>query len=921
MPSLISVITDSANRLTKHFSINPEGVLIKTAAEHLVNGHIETLPLDAKRLAALIPTLTQNQCLCLGQLEDFSQIQPLKCNSNANGAATRSKEFLDFRTMANWLLLDFDNTGLTPEQAIEVLTGIDPQFENASIVICPSSSSYLYQEDGTEIFGSGNFHLWAELHGDPAEYGMLLFNRLILKGYGFPKVTASGTIVIATIIDRSVLSPEREIFSADPVLGNGLVSKRLEHIAYQEGVPIKQDLFPVLDLDEETELRSIFLELREQAAPESAKKRAAYDDKRAEKKAIVNGTQKIHELAALTRTDVHYDKQGRPIMELTSDETIYDNEGQQIFVRDLLLNPEDGRKLPDPIEPFVRGDEARGQVGRGVATVLGNIIYSHNHAGCIFILRWQAADLIEWLSNPNNSIEEKKFVWRSIATNAQELCSATSDADLGEIADAFKTALGNLPGSGVGKDKKAVQKKLVIPKPSQDAEDPVLLKLNATYGIANMSGKAVVLYETWKKDLNLFETEVSNPFQMDLIHQGQQVKYNGQSVSAFKYWCFQAERNQYDGIVFLPDAKTIRKPGRLPVMPQGGTYNLWLGYICDFDKAVYPERILNHLKEVWCSGDEEEYEYVLNWFAYLYQKPGSVSTTALVLQSVPGTGKNLWIDGVIVKSLGIHALSTANRDDLTGRFNKQMGINVFTFANEATYAGEKADRSVLKNLMTDEFRNIELKGIDKARARNCTSLIFASNYSWVMALEANDRRLFYLTVSSARVGDKAYFDALAHEIENGGRDGFVKLMLERDISKFNIAKIPQTSNIQRMVDFLRTAHPVVRLIYSLADVDEDVGMYAEHAAYSRLRQWKTGEIDDLYLTRDQLFDLFRIYADRFQLNRNFEDIPAMVRELEVGGVLAMAGQKDKPMWRGKVGGKSVLHFKSVEECRKLLVGR
>ena len=920
MSSPVSIITDVSNRLTKNFSLDADGKLIKTAAEHLVSGTIETRFLDAQGLKELIPNLSQTQCLCLGQLKDFSQPQPLKCNVNANGAATRSKAFLDFRTDQSWLLLDFDNTGLTPEQAIEILITIDPQFSTADLVVCPSSSSYLYGADGTEYYGPGNYHIWAALRGNPAEYGMLLFNRLVLKDHGFPKVTASGTIIIGTIIDRSVLSPEREIFSANPVLSPGLISKRLENIAYQEGQPIEQSKLAPLNPEEEIELRELFVALREMAVEESKQKRKLYDKKRAQKRAQVNGTTEQMEMASINNAPVYYDKQGRPILELTSDEVIYDNSGKEVFVREFLLDPRDGEKLPDPIEPFVRGDESKGMVGKGVATALGNIIYSHHHGGIIFLLRWSAADLIEFLLDPTSSIDQRKFVWKMISTNGQELSASTTDSEMSEVADAFKHALGNIPGAGVGKEKKLIQKKVTAPSPPAELEDPLLLKFNSKYGIADMSGKAVVLYQKWRKDLNIFDTEVSNPYQQDLMHKGDQVQSKGQYVSAFKYWETQPERNQFTGVCFEPDPTLIRKPGVLPVIQQGGEYNMWMGYIADFEKAKEPTLILKHLEEVWCGGNKEEYEYVLNWFAFLYQNPGKVSTTALVLQSVPGTGKNLWIDGVIVKSFGIHALSTANRDDLTGRFNKHLGLNCFLFSNESTYAGEKADRSMLKSLLTDEFRNIEPKGVDKIRARNCSSAIFASNYSWVVALESNDRRFFYLSVSSHKVGDKGYFKALADEIEGGGRDGFVKLMLERDISDFDITKIPQVQNTQRTTDFLRTAHAAIRMIYALVDVDEDLDVFVEHVAFKRIKEWKY-EDRDLYLSRDQLFELFRIYVDRYQLNRQYEDTQAVIRELEVANVLALEGKSDRALWRDRVNGKSVIRFLPVKGCRQLLQGR
>ena len=150
--SLISLITDNKSYLTKIFRLDENGKLTKTPAGHVTEGTIETRDLNVSQLAELIPTLSQNTCLCLGALEDYSQPQPLSCNKMAmSGTATRTKKYLDFRSDSAFCLLDFDDSGLTPDEAIEVISGIDPQLKTAAICMVPSSSSYIFKEDGTEI--------------------------------------------------------------------------------------------------------------------------------------------------------------------------------------------------------------------------------------------------------------------------------------------------------------------------------------------------------------------------------------------------------------------------------------------------------------------------------------------------------------------------------------------------------------------------------------------------------------------------------------------------------------------------------------------------------------------------------------------------------------------------------------------------
>ena len=166
----ISVITDEANSLTKYFKLDDAGKLSKTAPGHLVKGDIEAFDLNIGQLIDLIKGLQQNQCLCLGVL-DTPEKQGIVCKKMAkNGQPTRSKEFLNFFPGSSFLLLDFDDSGKTPEEALGILAQIDPQFVDCGIAVIPSSSSYLYNGD-KEVVGVGNFHMFIELNGsrDPNE--------------------------------------------------------------------------------------------------------------------------------------------------------------------------------------------------------------------------------------------------------------------------------------------------------------------------------------------------------------------------------------------------------------------------------------------------------------------------------------------------------------------------------------------------------------------------------------------------------------------------------------------------------------------------------------------------------------------------------------------------------------------------------
>lgn len=916
----ISVITDNQYKLVKEFKIK-DGVLDKRAPGHLVEGTIETFDVDAEGLVDLVKGLNQHQCLCLGSLDTPEQ-QPLYCGKTAPpGAPTRSKEFLDFPPEA-WMLLDFDESGKTPEEAIDILAEIDPQFKTCGLAVIPSSSSYLYV-DGKELVGAGNYHIYVPISGNrtPGEYGEILFDRLILQGYVTPVITKAGSIVIKSLFDRSVLSPEREIFAADPVCHSPLESRRLTHAEWQVGPDLDADAIDDLDADEQMNLRLQLKEIRETLHEKSVKQRQKYYKDCAVKRAAqIGNTTYLKELPNIHETDIHYDKKGRPILELMSNEFIMGEDGNYFQVKKLLLSPEDGTKLPDPIEPFKRGDEKRGIPGKGVATVLGSMIYSHHHCGMIYLLKWTIEDLMELFTEGEHG--DRTFVWKQLSSGKQELSSTTTEGELSELSDAIKGSIGKVKGVYAGKEKKYVLSRLKVNSIPEMAEVDKVLEMNAKYGVVNMGGKATIISENWNRSVGVFDVMFTMPTSLDVLTKNIHMKLPGMSmpVSLYKYWEQHPERRTFDSIVFEPNAKIYRAPGKMRALPSTNSYNMFQGYIYEPSKAKNCNLILDHIKEVWCSNDETEYNYVIGWLAFMFQHPEKLNGTSLVLQSVPGAGKGIIIENCIVKVLGIHAISTSNPEDLVGRFNVQLGMNIFFYANEMSYTAQTSVKSMLKTLVETESRWIEAKNVNKVPGRNHTSLIISTNGEWVLNIDHDDRRFVYLTVSSKRVGDFAYFEKLKQQIDDGGKDAFIKYLLSYDLSKYDGKTIPNRVHHQRKADFLRSAHPSIRFVWSLYDTDFGVAHFANDPSYKILKEWQSEGKQNLILGKAQFFSLYKEYCEYYKIDRKYDDAGSIEMNLENGGVLKRETdpRPDFIMQRVNKNGKVMFELRSVEEGKPLL---
>ena len=58
-----------------------------------------------------------------------------------------------------------------------------------------------------------------------------------------------------------------------------------------------------------------------------------------------------------------------------------------------------------------------------------------------------------------------------------------------------------------------------------------------------------------------------------------------------------------------------------------------------------------HILKRWCDNDVNQYNFMINWFAHLIQKPWEKMRTSLILMGDEGAGKGCVIE-IIAKILG-----------------------------------------------------------------------------------------------------------------------------------------------------------------------------------------------------------------------------------------------------------------------------
>jgi hypothetical protein len=311
------------------------------------------------------------------------------------------------------------------------------------------------------------------------------------------------------------------------------------------------------------------------------------------------------------------------------------------------------------------------------------------------------------------------------------------------------------------------------------AEDKVVDELNKIHAVVHIDQTYIITEKDntlGGKDFSLESRQSFKAYYEDETI----VCSDGIERSKADVWLKSQNRRKYKGIIFDPTSTASPK-----------YYNLWKG----FTKMPIQgncQKYWDHVRENICNDDQEAYNYLRKWLAYIFQRPHEVHT-ALVLCGSQGVGKNSFVEPLGVL-LGSHYAPLSSITELVSNFNYHLKNAVLIHANEALWGGNKKEIGTVKAMVTEQTCLIEGKGKDRIVVRNFKHIILSSNEDWPIHLDADDRRFFVLQVSEKHKEDHAYFKAVQEELNDGGYEALLHDLLHEDLTGFNPRKLPSSSN-------------------------------------------------------------------------------------------------------------------------------
>jgi hypothetical protein len=246
------------------------------------------------------------------------------------------------------------------------------------------------------------------------------------------------------------------------------------------------------------------------------------------------------------------------------------------------------------------------------------------------------------------------------------------------------------------------------------------------------------------------------------------------------WWLAHQDRAQYRGITFQPNAPRVIN----------NCLNLWRDWGCKPKRGDWG-LIRKHINEVLADSNREFAEYIIRWIAWAIQNPDKRAEVALVLIGEKGAGKGTLVR-VLEVIFGHHCFQVSSTDEVVGRFNAHLEDCILYVCDEAYWSGDKRAVGKLQTDITEPTIVIERKGVDRYRVRNMLHHLMLAEPGWVIPAGRFERRYAAVSVSSARLGDQAYFDALYAEIANGGAAAMFYDLLALDLKGWHPRQIPES---------------------------------------------------------------------------------------------------------------------------------
>lgn len=276
------------------------------------------------------------------------------------------------------------------------------------------------------------------------------------------------------------------------------------------------------------------------------------------------------------------------------------------------------------------------------------------------------------------------------------------------------------------------------------------------------------------------------------------------------------------------------------------SFNIWKGFQAE---RVNLNKISDEVKEglelmktfvmeVWASGNEHYYNYIISWFAGLVANLDGINRVALAMVSKEGCGKGTFTDfmryilgtDAVAEIVGIQAV--------TQKHNTVIQNKRLVLVNEMSSTKEefRSNFDKIKSFITDEWITIEPKGVSPYKIDNIGNYILCTNHADSIIISESDRRYAVFEASEVHMNDWSYFENLRKKCFNQDvANAFYTYLL--DFEAISLGIIPKTE-IRQQLQELSLPSPLKFVNHIIEEqIYEDGEKVAGSVLYSKYTRW------------------------------------------------------------------------------------
>ena len=243
----------------------------------------------------------------------------------------------------------------------------------------------------------------------------------------------------------------------------------------------------------------------------------------------------------------------------------------------------------------------------------------------------------------------------------------------------------------------------------------------------------------------------------------------------------------------------VFKPGQKEV--KADEFNFWNGWGVEPSEEGSCELFKDHLLNVVCSGNQDWYKFLWDWFCDMFQNPQEHNGVILAIQGNEGSGKSFIGEQVISRLLGDGGYHLLGDDKpLESQFTEFLANTLLLQLDESFFSGSHAVKNFLKHISVSKKLEINKKFLSGFTVDNYLHILVTSNADWFVPPGYLDRRYFVLKTTDAHLRDFPYFKAIMDQLEAGG---FQRLLWELLTTKITSdwSKIPMTDVKQEQIEY------------------------------------------------------------------------------------------------------------------------